>query len=121
MLRVAQGRAAQSEARRMESLGDLNPPRSSRDAREREENRMGRKIRPGENESAGGLDLGKSVGIRSRAQGALQSAARTELSEHRLYLLHAPGTARRRSACSPHSFFAKADQRPARGPSPSCT
>src|SRR6266850_8577306 len=98
MLRVAKGRAAQSEARRIDSLGDRNPPRSGRDAREREENRVGRKIRPGENESAGGLDLGKRVGIRSRAQRALQSAARTELSEHRLHLLHAPGAAGRRPA-----------------------
>src|SRR6266699_352821 len=59
---------------------------------------MGRKIRPGENESPGGLDLGKRVGIRSRTQRALQSAARAELSEHRLHLLHAPGAAGRRSA-----------------------
>src|SRR5437879_4274756 len=98
MLRVAQGRAAQSEARRIDSLGDRNPPRSGSNESEREENRVGRKIRPSQNESAGGLDLGKRVGIRSRAQRALQSAARTELSEHRLHLLHATGTARRRSA-----------------------
>src|SRR5258708_1633178 len=58
---------------------------------------MGRKIRPGENESAGGLDLGKRVGIRSRAQRALQPAARTELPEHWLHLLHAASAAGRGS------------------------
>src|SRR6266481_8417392 len=76
-------------------MGDPNPARSGSDAREREKNRMGRKIRPGKNESAGRLDLGKRVGIHSRARRALQSAARTELSEHRLHLLHAPGSAGR--------------------------
>jgi len=44
MLRVAQGRTAQSEARRIDSLGDRNPPRSSRDARERQENRVDEKF-----------------------------------------------------------------------------
>ena len=53
---------------------------------------------PGEMQSAGRLDLGKSLGICPRARRALQPTARAELSEHRLCAMHAPGAARRRSA-----------------------
>jgi hypothetical protein len=59
---------------------------------------VGRTLRPDQGESAGALDVRPGARVRERAPGAVQPAARPELSEHRMRPLHEPRDARRRSA-----------------------
>ncbi len=64
---------------------------------DRTTNRMGREIRPGEDQSNRRLELETGVALYPRSRRALQRTAQSGLSQHRLHALHARRAARRRS------------------------
>ena len=55
---------------------------------------LGQEVRPGEGQPLGQLDEGPGVEADHRREGAVQSAARQRLSEHRLPAVHAGGDVR---------------------------
>ena len=84
-------RSTLGQVRRMDYRHPARPDARTRECAGRE---LGWPVRPGEGEPARAVDVRGRAGVRPRARRSVQSAARSELSEHRLRAVHEPGPAR---------------------------